>query len=239
MSGAHQKPFISFKNIEKSFGDAKVIKNLSLDVYENETLGLIGRSGSGKSTLLKILIGVYDITSGTIIYKGQDITKDKSAIRKIVGLTTQENSFYDKLTILENMNYYAGLYSIKKSEAKKRIASILHDVGLFDKKNLLSGDISGGMKRRLDFAISLIHDPELLILDEPTTGLDPILVEQFWNVVNAVKKKGKTIIVISHIFDELVLNCSRVAMLDSGTIKKTVEIGKDTDLAKIFRSELK
>ncbi len=231
-----KRSIISFKNIVKGFGKITVLHKLSLDVNQNEVLGLIGRSGCGKSTLLKVLIGAFKPDSGKLLYKGKDITGNSDEIRHLVGLTTQENSFYEKLTIYENMVYYSRLYGIKKDADK--INSILKSVELFEKKKQLAGDISGGMKRRLDFAISLLHDPDLLILDEPTTGLDPILVKQFWNVVNKIKKKGKTIIVISHIFDELIDNCDRVAVMHKGTIKKTVQVRKGTNLSQMFDKEV-
>lgn len=227
---------ISVDKIKKRFGKTVVIEDLSLDIFKGEVFGLIGRSGCGKSTLLKILIGVYDIDSGKIIYDNKDITKNNKATRRLVGLTTQENSFYEELTIHENMTYYSELYGLKKN--KKEIDDILRSVGLLEKRKMLAGKISGGMKRRLDFAISLLHDPALLILDEPTTGLDPILVRQFWDIVKGIKKKGKTIIVISHIFDELAGNCDRVGIMHQGSIKKIVKINKKTNLPEIFRKEV-
>lgn len=230
-----KKKLISFEKIVKKFGDNLVIDGLSLDVNSKEVFGLIGRSGCGKTTLLKILIGVYPVTSGKIIYEGSDITGHSEMIRNLVGLTTQENSFYKDLSIYENMFYYARLYGVDQRQEK--IDKILKDVELYEKRNLMAGRISGGMKRRLDFAISLIHDPALLILDEPTTGLDPILVKQFWDVVKRIKKQGKTIIVISHIFDELRDNCDRVGIMHSKKIKKVFRVNKKTNLAEVFKKE--
>ena len=158
-------------------------------------------------------------------------------LRKITGLTTQENSFYEKLTIMENMKYYANLYNVNKKNLREHLENILDSVDLLKNKNTRAERLSGGMKRRLDFALSIIHDPELLILDEPTTGLNPILVEQFWNVINKAKEK-KTIIVISHIFSELKNNCNRLCILNQGKVK-IINITKGTDLHKEFLQVVK
>lgn len=209
---------VEFKGITKSFNGKNIIDNLSLSVDKGEVLGIIGRSGSGKSTLIKILLGVYKIDSGKIFYDGKDVTNNQQKIARIFGITTQENSFYENLTILENISYYSKIYSVRPDAEK-----ILRSVGLWEHKDKLAKAISGGMKRRLDFAISILHEPKVLILDEPTTGLDPILVKQFWQVVREMKK-DKTIIVISHILEELIENCSRIAVLDKGDIKTIMKV---------------
>lgn len=218
---------IRFDGISKSFGKKNVLNNISLTIEEGDIFGLLGRSGSGKSTLLKILLGIYKPDSGKIFFRGKDITNDFSYLRKIVGLTTQENSFYEKLTVYENMRYYANLYKIKKKEKDLRshIDAILDSVQLKGSSDALSEKLSGGMKRRLDFAISIIHEPDLLILDEPTTGLDPILVRQFWEIVQSVSRKGKTIVVISHIMPEIRENCNKIGVLDKGSINMVQVIG--------------
>ena len=223
---------IEFKDVVKEFKNNKVLNGLSLDIEKGEVFGIIGKSGCGKSTLLKVLIGVYSIDSGSIVFDGRDVTNKANKLKRFVGVTTQENSFYEKLTIYENMAYYANLNKVKA--ARKHIDSILESVGLLKSRNQLAGSISGGMKRRLDFAISLVHDPSLLVLDEPTTGLDPLLVKQFWKVVEKVRSKGKTVIVISHLFSELQESCKRIGILHDGVIKKIITVGKNVDLYKEF-----
>ncbi|MBT3463490.1 ABC transporter ATP-binding protein [archaeon] len=226
---------IEISGISKSFGKNKVLNNLDLKINEGEILGLIGKSGCGKSTLMKILLGVYKGDKGNITIDGN---KNPQNIRHYIGYTTQENSFYDKLTIFENMKYYANLYSLGKKQLpnglNEHIDKILDSVGLLKSKDTISARISGGMKRRLDFAISLIHDPKILILDEPTTGLDPILVKGFWNIVKEVSKTGKTVIVSSHIFSEIQSNCTKVGIISKGKITKTMKISEKTNLFKIF-----
>ncbi len=224
------EPIIKIENLKKRFGKSIILDGLSLEIKEGDVLGLIGRSGSGKSTLMKILIGYYARTSGKIYYKGEDISKDIEKIRKIVGYTTQDNSFYDKLTIYENMDYYSNLYNVKKliegKKLKQHIEEILDSVELLKSKKSIADNISGGMKRRLDFAISLLHKPDILILDEPTAGLDPLLVKQFWSVVNKILKENKTAIISSHIFSEIEDNCNKVAVLEDGKITQVIDMKK-------------
>ncbi|MBN2368184.1 ABC transporter ATP-binding protein [Candidatus Woesearchaeota archaeon] len=234
------QPVIEFCDISKSFGKKRVLNKIDLKIYHGDIFGLLGGSGSGKSTLTNILLGICKPDSGKVLFNGVDITGDSYILRKIVGLTTQENSFYDKLTVYENMMYYSNLYRVKKprKELKKHIDSILSSVALSSSKNTLAESLSGGMKRRLDFAISIVHNPELLILDEPTTGLDPLLVKQFWDVVKKVGGEKKTILVISHIFSEIKENCNRVGILSKGVLD-TLKVSSATDLMKEFSERAK
>lgn len=229
---------LQINNLNKSFKDKKVLQSLSLKLRQGDILGLIGKSGCGKSTLFKILVGYYRADAGKIFYKGREITKFPDAIKKIVGYTTQENSFYEKLTVYENMEYYANLFNVSADNLKEHICSILDSVQLLDAKDRLAENISGGMKRRLDFAISLIHNPEILILDEPTTGLDPLLIDQFWGIVmNVVKKGDKAVIISSHILGEVQKYCSRIAVMKDGKINTVIDKKKvrNLNLDKIFR----
>ncbi len=212
------KPIVRLQSICKSF-DRIILNDLSLELYPGKIMGLIGKSGSGKSTLIKIIVGYYEPDKGSIMYEDKDIASNSSALRKCVGYTTQENSFYEKLTIAENMNYYASLYKITRKEKQQRITHLLDAVGLLASKNVLAGSISGGMKRRLDFAISLLHHPKIVILDEPTTGLDPLLVKKFWNVVTTiVKEEHIAVLVSTHILDEIKSYCDSVGILSSGKL---------------------
>ena len=230
------KPFLSLKNISKSFGEKKVLTNLSLDIYEGEILGLIGRSGCGKSTLIKILVGYYIPDKGKILLGKKDITRNFNEVKGLVGYTTQENSFYAKLTVYENMIYYADLYDVSKEQRKARINELLKAVKLTSARDTLAEDISGGMKRRLDFAVSLLHNPKLVILDEPTTGLDPILVENFWKIVTDIVKKEKiAVLVSSHLLSEVKTHCTKAGVMSEGRIKSVLTITKDLNLESKFK----
>jgi len=234
------KPMLKINNIYKSFGSKKVLKGISLDVAPGDIVGLVGLSGCGKSTLLKILVGYHTADKGSVIFRAKDITQNFKGIKKTVGYTTQDNTFYEKLTVYENMQYYASLYGVKRKDIQDHIYNILKSVNLYDARDKLAEDISGGMKRRLDFAISIIHDPELIILDEPTAGLDPLLIDQFWNVVQSVVKKGnKAVIMSSHILSEIEDHCNKVALMKNGKIEELWKISKGFDLDKKFRDVLK
>ena len=231
---------LKINNIYKSFGSKKVLKGISLDVAPGDIVGLVGLSGCGKSTLLKILVGYHTADKGSVIFRAKDITQNFKGIKKTVGYTTQDNTFYEKLTVYENMQYYASLYGVKRKDIQDHIYNILKSVNLYDARDKLAEDISGGMKRRLDFAISIIHDPELIILDEPTAGLDPLLIDQFWNVVQSVVKKGnKAVIMSSHILSEIEDHCNKVALMKNGKIEELWKISKGFDLDKKFRDVFK
>jgi ABC-2 type transport system ATP-binding protein len=231
---------ISIKDIKKSFSGKIILKNITLDAKELDIIGLIGKSGCGKSTFLKILVGYYKADSGKIELNGKDISKDSKALRKIVGYTTQDNSFYEKLSVIENMKYYSNIYNVPLKVQETRIKELLTDVGLYEHKDKLAENISGGMKRRLDFAISLVHDPKILVLDEPTVGLDPLLIDQFWNIVQKVVKKDKKIAIISsHILSELEKNSTKAVFMNNGEIIKELEKKDIKDLDKKFREYIK
>jgi ABC-2 type transport system ATP-binding protein len=216
-----QQPFLVFENISKSFGSKKVIKNLTLSIHHHEIFGIIGRSGAGKSTLLKLLIGFFHVDNGKIIFQTKNITNDATFIKQLVGFCTQENSFYPELTVVENLYYYGRLYGLSGKELRKREQELLGVVGLSHHKDVAAGNLSGGMKRRLDFAISLVHYPPLLILDEPTTGLDPITEKTIWELIKDLSKQGISIIIISHMLDYMEKYCDTVGFLADGQILLT------------------
>ncbi|MBT4823901.1 ABC transporter ATP-binding protein [Candidatus Woesearchaeota archaeon] len=216
---------IEFVNIDKAFSTNKILDNLNLSINKGDLIGLIGKSGEGKTTLLRVLIGFFKIDAGQILFNDQDITKKTSLIRDVVGFCTQENSFYPELTIEENLWYYGRLYKMSRRLLKKRSSHLLDLTGLEAHKKRLAGRISGGMKRRLDFAISLIHDPEILILDEPTTGLDPIIRKSIWDLIEKINKEGKTIIVSSHLLDFIEEKCKKIAFLSKGKVHVTTMQG--------------
>lgn len=213
------QPVIRFSNVSKKLDNKLVLKNISFEIYETEIFGLIGPSGSGKTTLLRSLIGFYKADSGDIIFKNQNITKNVDQIKKIFGFATQDNCFYEELTLLENLRYFGKLYFLSSKEIEERSEYLLRMVGLYESKDKEAGELSGGMKRRLDLACSLIHDPEILIMDEPTTGLDPITRKQIWRLIKTISASGTTIILSSHLLDEIEMLCSRVGVLSCGEIK--------------------
>ena len=217
-------PLISFLNISKQFNYQFILKDLNLNIYKGEILGLLGKSGCGKSTLLKILIGFYKPSIGNIYYKNKNLINNISEIRKIVGFVSQENSFYEKLTVEENIVFFSKLFYVSKKDLEDRLDFLLDLVDLKNSKDTLAENLSGGMKRRLEFAISLIHNPEILILDELFTGLDILIKQQLWEVVLKIKESGVTIIICSHLIDYIEKYCDRVVILNNKKIQAEIEI---------------
>ncbi len=223
---------IELKNVVKSFGKNKVLDKINFFVGENEILGLIGKSGAGKTTILKILVGFYDIDGGKIFFDGKEYKFfDKKNFLRNIGFVTQENCFYDELTVKENLEYFGSLYDLPKDVIEHNSEQLLKFLDLYDKKNTTSKFLSGGMKRRLDFAVAMIHNPDVLIMDEPTTGLDPLLKKQFLNIIKAIKSMGKTIIFSSHLLSDLDEVSDRIAILNN---KKIVAFDVKDNLKKVF-----
>lgn len=226
---------VSLDNITKIFDRKKILDDVSFDINKGDIIGLIGRSGCGKSTLIKVLVGYYKPDRGSIIFNDIDVTKRFNKVKELVGYTTQDNSFYEKLTVYENMSYYANLYNVLIRHRKNRINELLKSVYLESSKNILAENISGGMKRRLDFAISLLHSPQLVIMDEPTAGLDPLLVENFWQIVRYIAYKDKiTVLVSSHQLSEIKNNCTKAAVMSRGKIH-IIDITEHTNIEHRFK----
>lgn len=216
--GREKEVLIRISNISKKFGKNVVLKDCSFDIYSGEIFGLIGASGAGKTTLLRTLIGYYESDRGSILYKNKEITKNLQLIRSIMGFSTQESCFYSDLSAEDNMRYFAKMHGVIGKAMKNKIDELLKLVDLEEHKKTMAMNLSGGMQRRLDLAISIIHDPEILILDEPTTGLDPLLRKSMWNIIKKINNLGVTIIMSSHLLDEMEDLCNNVAMIQDGQI---------------------
>ncbi len=214
------QPLVELKNINKRFGKTIVLQNINLIIQGHEMLGLIGFSGSGKTTLLRTIMGYYRISGGKIYYQQQDITKKSDLLKRVVGFAAQENSFYDRLTINENIHYFGSLNKLSRKEIAYRMDILLKLLRLSEVKAKRAGILSGGMKKRLDLAIALIHDPDILILDEPTAGLDPLISNEMYELINYIKKKGTTVIIASHNYDMLEKYADRIAILGNKTIQE-------------------
>ncbi|WP_421382218.1 ABC transporter ATP-binding protein [Bacillus salacetis] len=209
------QPIIDMKNIQKSFGKQEVLKGISLEVPPGEIYGLIGPSGSGKTTLVKMLIGLESPDSGTIHFKGNPLKAN--SVYTSVGYMAQSDALYTELTAKENLNFFASLYSLKKKTREERIKSVMKTVDLLEHLDKPVALYSGGMKRRLSLAIALLHDPEVLILDEPTVGIDPVLRKQIWEQFHELKAKGRTLLITTHVMDEAE-RCDRLGLLRNGTL---------------------
>jgi ABC-2 type transport system ATP-binding protein len=216
---------IRFDSLVKIEKDHKILDNLSFEILEKDIFGIIGPSGTGKTTLLKILISSIKPTSGSIYYRDKNIIEKPKLVKKLFGFASQDDWFYENLTVIENLEYFASFYKIPNRAAQfDRLLSL---VELKEYWDTLASNLSGGMKRRLDLAISLLHNPEVVIMDEPTSGLDPLLRKNIWKLIKQINKEGKTIIVTSHLLEEVEHICNRIAIMNQG---KVLEVGEPEQL---------
>jgi ABC-2 type transport system ATP-binding protein len=205
---------ISIKDITKQYGAKKVIKGLSFDIEKGEIFGLLGSNGAGKSTITKIILGLEKQTSGSISY----FNNTKVNLKQKISLVPQDTAFYKDFSVEKNMLFFASVYGLKKDKIKPRVDFLLKWLELEDFKDVKSSFLSGGYQRLLNIALSLIHDPEIIFLDEPTVGLDPKMRQMFWVKIKELKKAGKTIILTTHYMDEAQDLCTRIALLKKGKL---------------------
>lgn len=211
--------FLEFLGVKKSFGKKEVLKGINFFILEGDIFGFSGKSGGGKTTLLNILIGLSKPSSGKILFKGKEISKDYNSFKKKVGFVSQDNSLFLELTLKENCFYFGKLYSMKRKEIHTRFLELVKILDLEEYSNLKLSEYSGGMLRRANILVSLIHHPDLLILDEPTVGLDNLLRESLWDYIKKINKKEKlTIFLVTHLLKEIEENCSSVAIMKGGKI---------------------
>lgn len=208
-----KKIIISVKDLVKNYGSFKAVKGISFDVHEGEIFGLLGPNGAGKSTTLEIIETLRTKTSGTIIVDGFDLDKDPQEIKKIIGVQLQTSGFYPGLNLVELIQLFAGLYNTEADPM-----ALLDMVNLRDKAKSKVKELSGGQKQRFSIATTLINEPKIIFLDEPTTGLDPQARRNLWDLVRMIRDKGTTVIITTHYMDEAEFLCDRVAIVDSGNI---------------------
>ena len=218
---------VEVTGVSQDYGQFKALDNVSLSIEDGETYGLLGPNGAGKSTLMTIISSLAAPTHGSIRVSGGQAA---------IGLAPQENSFYDELTVRENLEFFGRLYSVPGKEVRERAASTLAMLDLSDKANARADTLSGGMKRRLNIACALMHNPKLLILDEPSVGLDPFSRRILWNVVARLKNKGMTILITTHYMDEADSLCGRIAVLQKGRV---VAEGTPAELKRRVQAEIR
>jgi ABC-2 type transport system ATP-binding protein len=208
---------VSVHDLEKKFGDFTAVNKVNFEVHKGEIFGFLGPNGAGKSTTIRMLCGIYAPTSGTGTVGGYDIIKEQRRIKENIGYMSQKFSLYDDLTVEENIDFYSGIYKIPPDQRRERKEEVIRLAELNDFRNRPTKIISGGWKQRLALGCALIHHPQMLFLDEPTSGVDPITRANFWAIIKDLAKKGVTIFVTTHYMDEAE-NCDRMVLIYHGTI---------------------
>jgi ABC-2 type transport system ATP-binding protein len=204
---------IRVKELVKNYGNFEAVKGISFDVHEGEIFGLLGPNGAGKSTTLEIIETLREKTSGEVWVNGFNLDKDPDEIKKIIGVQLQTSGYYPNLKLVELITLFNGLYNRDVDPM-----SLLEMVNLKDKANANVKELSGGQKQRFSVATTLINDPKIVFLDEPTTGLDPQARRNLWDLVRSIRDKGATVIITTHYMDEAEVLCDRVAIIDAGKI---------------------
>jgi len=210
---------LEVENVSFSFGDHKVVDHVSFSVDKGECFGLLGPNGAGKTTLTKIIVGLLQPKEGHVTINGTDVHKETGKIKPLIGVCFQESIFYETLTGKENLEFVASLYNIPRRKVREAVSSSLKRVLLTEKdENKRVEHYSGGMKRKLAVAAALLNDPSLLILDEPTTGLDPQARRALWETMEGLKEEGRSILLTTHYMDEADFLSNKVAIIDHGKI---------------------
>lgn len=204
---------INVQDLVKNYGNFPAVKGISFEVNEGEIFGLLGPNGAGKSTTLEIIETLRDKTSGKVIVNGFDLDKQPNEIKKIIGVQLQTSGYYPNLNLIELIRLFNGLYNRNKDPLE-----LLEMVNLKDKAKAKVKELSGGQRQRFSVATTLINDPKIVFLDEPTTGLDPQARRNLWELIRNIRSRGATVIITTHYMDEAEVLCDRVAIIDAGKI---------------------
>ncbi len=239
----YMNPIITVKNLSKHFGTVKAVDDISFDVKAGEIFAFLGPNGAGKSTTISMLTTLLQASSGSITVNGFDPTTHSYDVRRSFGIVFQDDSHDEDLTAYENMMFHAVLYGVPAHDRAPRIQKFMEYVELWDRRKDQMRTFSGGMKRRLEIARALLHEPKILFLDEPTLGLDPQTRNYLWNYVNNLsKEKGMTIFFTTHYMEEAEKYADRIAIIDHGHIKSIgtlAELLEKTDSKKLEEAFLK
>jgi len=226
---------VKVKDLEKKFGDFTAVNQINFEVKSGEIFGFLGPNGAGKSTTIRMLCGIYTPTSGSGTVGGFDIIKEQFKIKEHIGYMSQKFSLYDDLTVEENIDFYSRIYNIPERERKKRKDETIQLAGIEDFRKSLTSTLSGGWKQRLALGCAIIHQPKIIFLDEPTSGVDPITRANFWSIIKEMSGQGRTIFVTTHYMDEAE-NCNRLVMIYHGTM---IAMGSPEEMkTKVMKHEI-
>ncbi|MFB3777520.1 MAG: ABC transporter ATP-binding protein [Bryobacteraceae bacterium] len=208
---------VEVENLVKKFGDFTAVDHISLRVARGEIFGFLGPNGAGKSTAIRILCGLLRPTSGLARVGGIDVSREPESVRQNIGYMSQKFSLYDDLTVGENLDFYGGVYGVPEDRRQEREEFVLRMAGLADRRDTMTRLLAGGWKQRLALGCAILHEPPILFLDEPTSGVDPIARREFWDLIYQLAGKGHTVFVTTHYMEEAEY-CHRVALMHGGRI---------------------
>lgn len=209
---------IEVENLSKLFGDFAAVNQISFQVKAGEIFGFLGANGAGKTTAMKMLIGISSPTSGKATVAGFDVYKQTESIKKNIGYMSQKFALYDDLTVKENITFFGGIYGLSKKQIDQKRCELVEELGLQEVTHSLVASLPLGWKQKLAFSVSLLHEPKIVFLDEPTGGVDPITRRQFWELIYKAAHNGTTIFVTTHYMDEAEY-CDRVSIMVNGKIE--------------------
>ena len=209
---------LSIQNVTKKYGEKVIIANENFSVYKGDILGFIGPNGAGKSTSINIISTLVSPDNGSILFHGKDISSNSLNYKKSLGIVPQDLAIYEDLNAYDNVAFFCSLYGIHSMKLKEKVKKALEFVGLWDRRKDLPSKFSGGMKRRLNIACAIAHGPELLIMDEPTVGIDPQSRNKILEAVKELNRTGTTVIYTSHYMEEIEALCNRIVLLDKGNV---------------------
>ncbi len=233
MSNTNNNSFIiQVKDLTKQFGNFTAVDHISFEVKRGEIFGFLGANGAGKTTAMRMLCGLSYPSSGSGTVAGFDVIKEGEKIKRHIGYMSQRFSLYDDLTVMENMELFGGIYQVKSNELKERAKALLQNLDFFKERNTLVSALPLGWKQKLAFAVATLHRPEIVFLDEPTGGVDPITRRQFWEMIYQAASEGTTIFVTTHYMDEAEY-CNRISMMVDGKIKA---LDSPANLKKMFNA---
>jgi len=218
---------IVIESLTKKFEDVTAVDGLRLEVHKGELFGLLGPNGAGKTTTINVLCGLLEPTSGSARVAGYDIRKQGKMVRELIGVSPQETVVYPHLTGKENIELFGNLHAMSKEKLKRNVDGLLREMSLVEVSGRRVGKYSGGMMRRVNLAMALVHDPEIAFLDEPTVGMDPQSRRAVWDFIRGLKKIGKTVILTTQYMEEAEELCERVAIIDHGRL---IALGTPSEL---------
>jgi len=225
---------VKAENLTKKFGRLVAVKSVNFEIFKGESFGFLGPNGAGKTTTMKMIQAVSPLTEGKLTLAGMDVTEHGREIKAIIGVAPQEDNLDPDFTVFQNLIYYARYFDMPTEKAKKKADELLRFMQLNEKRNVVITSLSGGMRRRLILARALMNEPQILILDEPTTGLDPQARHLIWTKIRDLQKQGVTVILTTHYMDEAAQLCDRITIMDHG---KIIEKGEPADLVKMHVGE--